>query len=275
MPRRLRRQLELVEEDEAELLRGADHELLLGQLPDLALELDDLGLDAGGNGLELLRVELDALLLALPEDVHERELDLVHEVAQTALLDQRALVFGQLVDEHGVGGELVAGVGADPALLGQLVERIAAARRVQQVGADRGVEDEVRRDVAELLGVVGDHRAVAERLDHEARVVGLPRERDAPARVGGVAPGRRSRDQLALGDLGRGERDHQLVALHARDVAGVAGERGLDVDDVDVFGARDRLELGGLQGLFEPSQRVPELPVAEDLPEVRAVRASS
>ena len=78
-------------------------------------------------------------------------------------MDLRALALGQLVDQDGVGGELVAGVGGDPALLGELVERVAAAGRVEQVAGDRGVEDEVVRDVAERLGVVGDHGAVAER----------------------------------------------------------------------------------------------------------------
>ena len=176
-------ELELLEEDLAELLRRADHELLAGELPDLALELDDVGADAGGDDLQRLRVELDALLLGLAQDVDERELDLVHEVGQAALLDLRALALGELVDQDGVGGELVLGVGADPALLGELVERVAAPRGVEQVAGDRGVEDEVGRDVAELLGVVGDDGAVAERLDDEARVVGLPRERDVRRRA--------------------------------------------------------------------------------------------
>ena len=197
-------ELELLEEDLAELLRGADHELLVRQLPDLALELDDVGADAGGDGLELLRVELDALLLALAQDVHERQLDLVHQVAQAALLDLRALALGQLVDEDGVGGELVAGVGADPALLGELVERVAAAGGVEQVAA---------RPRCRRRGSAGRRRAAWRRgrsparspsgLDDEARVVGLPRERDVAARVGREAPLRLARDQLALGDLGR------------------------------------------------------------------------
>ena len=63
--------------------------------------------------------------------------------------------------EDGERGELVAGVGGDPALLGQLVERVAAAGRVEQVAGDGGVEHEVGRDVDERLGVVGDHGAVA------------------------------------------------------------------------------------------------------------------
>ena len=246
-------QLELLEEHRAELLRRADHELLARQVPDLALELDHVGPDPGRDRLQLLRVELDAGLLGLAQDVHERQLDVVHQVRQAALLDLRALGLRERVDQDGVGRELVAGVGGDPALLGELVERVAAAGRVEQVAGDGGVEDEVRRDVAERLGVVGDHRAVAGGLDHGRRVVGLPRERDVAARVGGVAPHRLARDQLALGDLRRRERDHQLVALHARDVARDAREAGLDLDRRDVLGARDRLELGGLERLLEPA----------------------
>ena len=88
--------------------------------------------------------------------------------------DLRALAVGELVDQDGGGGEVVAGVGGDPALLGELVERVAAAGRVEQVAGDRGVEDEVRRDLGERLGVVGDDGAVAGGLDDQGRVVGLP-----------------------------------------------------------------------------------------------------
>ena len=119
---------------------------------------------------------------------------------------------------------------------------------------------------------MGDDRAVAERLDDEARVLGLPRERDVPAAVGREAPHRLARDQLALGDLRRGERDDELVALHAGDVGRVAGQARLDLDRVDVLGTRDRLQLGGLERLLEAAQGVAQLPVAEHRAQVRAVR---
>ena len=195
-------ELELLEEDRAELLRRADHELLARELPDLALELDHLRPDPGRDRLELLRVELDAGLLGLAQDVHERQLDLVHQVGQAALLDLRALRLRERVDEHGEGRELVAGVGGDPALLRELVERVAAAGGVEQVAGDRGVEDEVRPGRRRAPWRRGrSRRGRRGRAMTVCRVLGLPRERDVPARVGRVAPHRLARDQLALGGL--------------------------------------------------------------------------
>ena len=210
---------ELLEQDLPELLRRADHELLVRERPDLALELDDLRLDAGGDRLQPLRVELDAGLLGLAQDAHERELDRVQQVLEAAFDDQRALRLRELVREHRARGERVAGLGGDPALLAQLLQRIAAASRVEQVGGDRGVEDEVGRDLGERLGVVGDHGAVADGGDHVGGRVDLARERDVPARVGREAPLGLARDQLALGDLGRQDRQREELALQARDVA--------------------------------------------------------
>ena len=72
----------------------------------------------------------------------------------------RGLLLGERVDEHGAGALLVVGLDRQAALLAQLVQRVAAAGGVEQVGGDLGVEDEVGRDVAERLGVVGDDGAV-------------------------------------------------------------------------------------------------------------------
>ena len=114
---------------------------------------------------------------------------------------------GELVDEHGAGGLLVVGVDGDAALLGELVERVAAAGGVEQVGGDLGVEDEVGRDVAERLGVVGDDRAVAGGGDELGRVVDLARRaRGRRRRRRRSASCVLAREQLALGDLGRQRR---------------------------------------------------------------------
>ena len=218
------------------------------------------------------RVELDAGLLGLAQDAHERELDRVQQVLEAAFDDQRALCLRELVREHRARGERVTRLGGDPALLAQLLQRIAAAGRVEQVGGDRGVEDEVGRDLGERLGVVRDHGAVADGGDHVGGRVDLARERDVPARVGREAPLGLARDQLALGDLGREDRQREELALQARDVARVAGRAGLDLDLLEVRGARDRLQLGLGERLFQAAQRVAQLPVAEHLAQVGAVR---
>ena len=59
----LARQAELLEQDRRELLRGADRELLAGQLEDLVLELVDLLGDAGRGLSQPVGVELYALQL--------------------------------------------------------------------------------------------------------------------------------------------------------------------------------------------------------------------
>ena len=125
----------------------------------------------------LLGVELDADLLGLPQDVDERELDVVQQVGEAALVQLLALLGGEVVDEHGAGGVLVVGGDRQAALLGQLVEREAASGRVEQVGRELGVEHEVPRDLAERLRVVGDDRAVAGGRDQLGGVVDLAGER--------------------------------------------------------------------------------------------------
>ena len=269
----LARQAELLEQDLAELLRRADHELLAGVLPDLALELVGVGADAARDRLELLGVELDALLLALAQDVDERQLDVGEEVDEAALVQLRGLLLGERVDEHRAGALLVLGVDGEAALLDQLVERVAAAGRVEQVGGDLGVEHEVGRDVAERLGVVGHDGAVLGGGDELGGVVALADERVAAAGVGAEAPVLLARDQLALGDLGGdGDQRERLAAEHV-DVGGAALA---DRDRLGVLrlGARDLLRLELVERLLEAAQRVAQLPLAERLAELGAVGAA-
>ena len=155
-----------------------------------------------------------------------------------------ALLLGELVDEHGAGGLLVVGVGGDAALLGELVERVAAARGVEQVGGDLGVEDEVRRDVAERLGVVGDDGAVAGGGDELGRVVDLARRaRSRRRRRRAKRHFVLARDQLALGDLGRRRRRATSSSPVERVDVVRRGPRGpATVDRVWRLGARDRLQ---------------------------------
>jgi hypothetical protein len=135
----LAREAELLEQDRPSCW-ASDHELLAGVLPDLALELVGLGADAGGDGLELGRVELDALLLALAETWTSGSSMSVRRSTRPALVQLGGLLLGERVDEHGAGALLVVGVDRHAALLGQLVERVAAAGGVEQVGGDLGVE---------------------------------------------------------------------------------------------------------------------------------------
>ena len=167
-----------------------------------------VGADAGRDLLEPRGVELDARLLGLAQDVDERQLDVVSAGPSSP----RSCELRRAGARRARGSSTARAAcsssasTADAALLGQLVERVAAAGRVEQVGGDLGVEDEVGRDVAERLGVVGDHGAVAGGGDELGRVVDLARERVRAARVGAEAPARLARDQLALGDLGRERR---------------------------------------------------------------------
>ena len=139
----LARELELVEQHAAELLRRADHELLARQLPDLALERGRRRPDARWRPLEPLGVELDAGLLRLAQDAHERQLDLVEQVARgRARGSARRWRPASSWIEHGASSRelVVLGVGGDARAPRQLVERVAAARGVEQVGGDLGVE---------------------------------------------------------------------------------------------------------------------------------------
>ena len=175
----LAREPELDEQHLGELLRRADHELLARELPDLALELRGVGADAGRGLLEAAGVELDADLLGLAQHAHERQLDLGQQVGRARA--RRAARAGgrraRAIEHRRAAACSSSDVDGEAALLGQLVEREAAAGGVEQVGGDLGVEGEVGRDLAERLGVVGDDRAVAGGGDELGRVVDLAGER--------------------------------------------------------------------------------------------------
>ena len=220
--------------------------------------------------LEPRGVELDPRLLGLAQHVHERQLDLAQQVLEAALAHLLALAAGELVREHGARGLGIVGVDGHAALLAELLERVAAARGVEQVGGDLGVPGQVGRDLAERLRVVRDHGAVARRRDQLGRVGDLAGERVRPAGVGAEAPAARARQQLALGHLGRGRDQRQLGAGQAREVGRGAlahrdGAGGLGLR------ARDRGRLGRVERLLEPAQRVAQLEVAEDRAQPRAV----
>ena len=124
--------------------------------------------------------------------------------------------------EQRVGGGLVLEVGAEAALLGQLAERVGAARRLEQVGGDLGVVGEDRRHLPQRLGVVGDHRPAPSAAtsssgpcdapgEHLGRAVGV----DAEAPCGRRA--RTARPPAGLGGL-HGDRDLACRGAPARSV---------------------------------------------------------
>ena len=135
----LPRQAQLAEQDLLQLLRGADHELLTGQLEDLPFERVGLGLDPVRDLLDALRIELGPRLLHGAQDPDQRQLDLVQEVRQPPGSDLLPLPAGERLQEQRVGGGGILDVRRQSALLAQLAERIGPAGRFEQVRPDLGV----------------------------------------------------------------------------------------------------------------------------------------
>ena len=232
-----------------------------------------VGADAARGLLQPPRVELDADLLGLAQDVHERQLDVVQQVGQAALVELLALLGREVVDEHGAGGVLVVGGDGQAALLGTARRagsrggRGRAGRRASSVSKTR-----LPGTVAERLGVVGDDGAVAGGGDQLGRVVDLARERvAAAARRRRSASAARAGSARPRGPRAPRRRGTARRPASARDVGGVAPVLTGTVRASARLGARDRLDLGHRERLLEPPQRVAQLPVAEDRAQVRAV----
>ena len=197
----LARQAELLEQDLAELLRRADHELLAGQREDLAFERRDLLAHALGDLRQAVDVQAHAEQLHLAQHGHERQLDLRHHALQPALGDLLALPVGQRAQQHRVGGERVLEVAGQAALLAQLLERVAAPGRLEQVGAEQRVVDEARRDRAPSAfaswATTGRAPQAATTSSGPRSRPRAPRRRRPTAKRHGGALG----EQLALGRL--------------------------------------------------------------------------
>ena len=204
----LARQAEPAEQHLLELLGRAERELLAARLEDLALELVRLGLDPRRDLAQPVGVELAAGELHLPQEPHERELDVAEQVGETAAPDLLALPGGQRVQQQRVGGGGVLDVGAETALLAKLPERVGAPRRLEQVGRRprcRGRDCPVPRPATWRRGrPPGEHRSPP-RAPRRARTRppaprpsprhGPRSARPPPARTAGrvasAAPGRR------------------------------------------------------------------------------------
>ena len=161
-------QLELLEEDLADLLRRADRELLLGQLEDLLLQRLDPLAEAGADLGQALGVELQPLALHRRQHVDQRQLDLAQQLLQPQLLDARALDVGEGRDQPRLLGgvepgldllaerELAVVLGppaaagalgeADPGVGGQLGQLVGAALGLEQVGGEHRVVLELQLD---------------------------------------------------------------------------------------------------------------------------------
>ena len=183
----LAREPQLLEQDLRELLRRADRELLAGQLPDAALELGGPLAEALADLRQALHVELHAGALHLHEHVHERQLDVVEEPGEAVLFEARALALGEHPSQDRALRDAVPALhaGGDAGLGGELLERIAAPRRVDQVRRDHRVVLEQRRRGGLLahgcgLPVVVHERALTARHDEGGERLALRHQHLAP-----------------------------------------------------------------------------------------------
>ena len=159
-------QLELLEEDPAELQRRADHELLARELVGARLELLDAIGEPRGDLAHAVRVDPDARVLHRREHAGERKLDLVVEPLEAALPHLLAQQRSEPARRLRVTDE------RRRLLLGRRLrlelEAVLGSEVVEQVLRAAGV-DQVRRD----------HRVVGSFDPQRLRVV--HRERDPVA----------------------------------------------------------------------------------------------
>ena len=282
----LARQAELLEQDLPQLLRRGDQELLVGEREDLRFQRGELLAHAARDLRQALEVQAHAEQLHLAQDGHERQLDVAHHPLEAALGDLLALPGGQRAEQHRVGGRGVLEVARQAALFAQLGERVAAPRRLEQVGAQQRVVGEPRRHEPERLGVVREQRALAARRDDllgPLAVAGqhldgaCPRVAVLPAAIAcgrdghGEAPRGTLGEQRAVGRLGGHERRatapprrHPAARCRRRSRAHTGAQP-------DLGGGRRRCHLGVTERLLQALERVAQLVLAEHLAHARAV----
>ena len=159
-----RRELELLEQDAADLLGRAEHELLARELVGPGFELLDPLAQARRDLAHPVLVDLDARDLHRGEHGRERELDLAVERLHAALAHAREERPGEPRGRGGAADErlglLLGGrIGAEleAVLRRQLVEGVRRARRLDQVREQQRV---LLRGDALRLGVVDDEGPV-------------------------------------------------------------------------------------------------------------------
>ena len=201
----LARQAELLEEDRAELLRGADDELLAGELPDLALErprtLRRSGRATGASRSVSSRMPSISMARSTRTSGSSMSVQQVHRgrARRAARAGSSASASDQRRARRGAGRRRRPPGRAPRA---SSCERVAAPRRVEQVGAELRVEDEVRRAPRRAPWRRGRRRARS-----PAAAASSAGSATCPASAGPLPPqaAKRQRgsagEQLALGDL--------------------------------------------------------------------------
>ena len=187
---------------------------------------------------------------------------------QAALGDLLALPLGQRARQQGVCPGGIVEVGGEAALLAQLAKRVAAPRRLEQVGAEQRVVADLRRDEAQRLDVMGHHGTITARAHEILGRSALADEHLIAARHS-EAPRGIGREQLALGHLRRADgHDHLLLSQR-----GHVGQRRLALARRQgLLGlGRGRRRVGVAQRLLEAPQRVAQLELPEDVAQARAV----
>ena len=210
----LAREAELLEQDLPQLLGGGDQELRPGELEDLGFQLGELGPHALGDRPQALDVEAHPEQLHVAQDGHQRQLDLLHHALQAALGDLLALPVGQRPEHQRAARERVLERAPQAALLGQLLERVAAPGRLEQVGPQQRVVHEPGRDQPERLRVVGRDGPLAA-LRHELLAAVAFAEQDLAVVGHREAPRPALGEQLPVGGLALGGQHRQLGVLRA------------------------------------------------------------
>ena len=238
------------------------------------LEGLDLLAHARRDLAEQLDVQAHAGQLHRAQDAHERQLDVAHHAVEPQLLELLALPARERAHQQRIAGLRLLEVGVQPAVLAQLAQRVAAARGIEQVGAEERVVREPLRDQAEVLRVVRDDRArAARRRDFRGVLAGAAQDLAALAADDREAPGGLLAEERSLRHLRRQRRDVELVTADPGDV----------LDAPHAHARRERLRgaaraqplaglgIGAGERLFEPLQRRAHLVLAEDLHEAAQV----
>ena len=164
LPLRPGREAELLEQDPADLLRRAEHELLAGEVVGPRLELLDHLAQPRRDLAHPVLVDLHPGVFHRGEDRRQRELDVAVERLHAALAHALEEQVAQPERRRGVADErsglLLGGrvrLELEPVLGCELVQRVLGARRLDQVREEQRVV--LRRD-ALRLGVVDDQLAL-------------------------------------------------------------------------------------------------------------------